>query len=80
MKIPDELGETVELHSEKESFRKALAFRAPDGASATVLVLRRSKRVWLTFSGAEHTTVAMSVSEADDLITALREAQGRPGV
>jgi hypothetical protein len=66
----------VELHSEKESFRKALAFRAPDGSAATLLVLRRSRAVWLTFAGAEHTTVAMSAPETDDLITVLRDAQG----
>lgn len=68
----------VDLHSEKESFREALAFRAPDGSAATLLVLRRGAGVWMTFSGAEKTTVAISDAEVDDLIRSLRAAQHRP--
>lgn len=65
----------MELHSEKESFRKALALRDPHGSAATLLVLRRSQAVWVTFSGAEKTTVAMSVAETDHLIDTLRIAR-----
>jgi hypothetical protein len=68
----------VELHSEKESFRKALPFRAPDGSAATLLVLRRGKDVWLTLNGAERTSVVMSDAEAADLIDALHGARGKP--
>jgi hypothetical protein len=68
----------VELHSEKESFRKALPFRAPDGSAATLLVLRRSKDVWLTLNGAERTSVVMSDAEAADLIDAIHAARGKP--
>lgn len=68
----------MELHSEMESFRKALPFRAPDGSAATLLVLRRSKAVWLTLNGAEHTTVAMSDTETGDLIDTLHAARDTP--
>jgi hypothetical protein len=67
----------VELHSEGESFRKAHAFRTPDGSTATVLVLRRRAHVWLTFSGAEKTSVTMSYAETDDLIDTLSAARGQ---
>jgi hypothetical protein len=66
------------LHSEKESFRKALPFRAPDGSGATLIVLRRGRTVWLTFSGAEKTTVVMSDPETDDLIETLGGARRKP--
>lgn len=65
----------MELHSEIESFRKVLAFRAPDGSAATLLVLRRSKAVWVTFSGAEKTSVAMSDAETAELIDTLHAAR-----
>lgn len=68
----------MELHSEKESFRKALPFRAPDSSAATLLVLRRSKDVWLTLNGAERTSVVMSDAEAADLIDAIHAARGKP--
>ena len=67
----------MDLHSENESFRVALTFRAPDGSAATLLVLRRRSMVWLTFSGAEKTTVTMSDVESDDLIDAIRMARGQ---
>lgn len=67
----------MELHSEMESFRQAFAFRSPDGGAATLLVLRRSNAVWITFSGAEKTSVVMSDTETEDLTTALGAARGR---
>lgn len=67
----------MELHSEQESFRKALAFRAPDGSAATLLVLRRKRAVWVTLDGPEKTSVAMSGSETDDLIDTLSAARRR---
>jgi hypothetical protein len=66
----------VDLHSENESFRAALTFRTPDGSAATLLVLRRGSMVWLTFSGAEKTTVTMSDVQSDGLVDALRMARG----
>ena len=69
-------GDVVELHSEGESFRKAHVLRAPDGSAATLLVLRRRTSVWLTFSGAEKTSVTMSCAETDDLIDTLSAARG----
>jgi hypothetical protein len=69
-------GIGVELHSEGESFRKAHVLRAPDGSAATLLVLRRRTFVWLTFSGAEKTSVTMSVAETDDVIDTLSAARG----
>jgi hypothetical protein len=67
----------MELHSEGESFRRALAFCGPDGSASTLLVLRRRRAVWLTFSGAEKTTVVMSDGETDELIDTLSAARGR---
>lgn len=71
-------GSVVELHSEGESFRKALVFRGPDGSAATLIVLRRKRAVWITFSGAEKTSVTMSDAETDDLIDTLFAALGIP--
>lgn len=68
----------MELHSEGESFRKAHILRAPDGSPATLLVLRRRTGVWLTFSGAEKTSVTMNCAETDDLIGTLSAARDRP--
>lgn len=68
----------MQLHSEGESFRRALVFRCPDGSAATLLVLRRGKAVWVTFSGAEKTSVLMNDSETDDLVVSLRAAQRKP--
>lgn len=67
----------MELHSERESFRKALVLHAPDGSAATLLVLRRRTAVWITLSGAEKTSVVMSDAETDDLINTLGAARGR---
>jgi hypothetical protein len=67
----------VGLHSEKESFRKALAFRAPDGSAATLLVMRRSKAMWVPFSGTAKTFLVMCDAETIDLITTLRAARDR---
>ncbi|MGH3907528.1 MAG: hypothetical protein ACRDTE_25635 [Pseudonocardiaceae bacterium] len=69
----------MELHSEGESFRRAHVLRAPDGSQATVLVLRRRADVWLTFSGAEKTSVTMSCAETGELMDTLAAARDRPG-
>lgn len=68
----------MELHSERESFRRAHALRTPDGSAATLLVLRRRTDVWVTFDGAEKTSVTMSCAETDDLIDTLSAARGKP--
>lgn len=65
----------MELHSEGESFRRALRFRTPDGSPATLLVLRRRRAVWVTFSGAVKTSVTMSDVETAELISALSAAR-----
>jgi cell division septal protein FtsQ len=64
----------VELHSERESDRVVLAFRGPEGEAATVIVMRRSSKVWLVFNGAVKTTVAMSDAQAAQLVAAVRGA------
>jgi hypothetical protein len=66
----------VELHSEIESYRRVLSFRTPGGEAATVLVLRRRNAVWLTFNGAEKTTVVMGGHDAGQLIKAVSCASG----
>lgn len=68
----------AELHSESQSDRTVLPFRGPRGEPATVIVMRRSARVWLVFNGAVKTTVAMTDAEADRLVTALRAASRGP--
>lgn len=67
----------VELHSEVESFRRALVFRDPGGSPSTLLVLRRRKAVWITLNGAEKTSVVMTDAQADELIETLSAARGR---
>jgi hypothetical protein len=69
---------TVELHSEIESYRQVLAFCTPEGDAATVIVLRRRNAVWLTFNGAEKTTVVMKDQDTDNLIRAVSCASGSP--
>lgn len=68
----------MEVHSEGESFRRAHKLRTPDGSVATLLVLRRRTDVWLTFDGAEKTSVTMSCAETDDLIDTLSAARRTP--
>jgi hypothetical protein len=67
----------MELHSDSESDRTVLAFRALEGEAATVIVLRKKTKIWLVFNGALKTTVAMSDTEADQLIEAVRAASRR---
>lgn len=62
------------MHSESESDRTVLAFRSPEGEATTVIVLRKSTKVWLVFNGALKTTVAMSDPEAAELVDAVRAA------
>ena len=66
----------MELHSEIESYRKVLTFRTPEGEAATVIVLRRQSRVWLTFNGAVKTTVVMDGQQAGHFIDAVSCASG----
>ena len=68
----------VELHSEIESYRRVLTFRTPEGEAATVIVMRRKSAVWLTFNGAEKTTVVMKGHDVDQLIEAVSCASGSP--
>lgn len=64
------------LHSEIESYRKVLVFRTPQGAVASVIIMRRRGAVWLTFDGAEKTTVVMDGKDASQLIAAVAAASG----
>ena len=61
----------MDLHSEIESYRRVLPFRTPEGATATVIVMRRRNMVWLTFDGALKTTVVMGDQDAGQLIEAV---------
>jgi hypothetical protein len=64
----------MELHSESESDRAVLAFRGPRGEAATVIVMRRSGKVWMVFNGAVKTTVAMTDAHAGQLTEAVTAA------
>ena len=64
----------AELHSESQSDRTVLTFRGPQGEAVTVIVMRRSSKVWLVYNGAVKTTAAMSDAEAAQLVSALRAA------
>jgi hypothetical protein len=44
----------VETYSESQSDRSVLAFGAPAGEAATVIVMRRRGQVWLALNGAEN--------------------------
>lgn len=68
-------GKTVELHSEKESYRATIGLRTPEGELTTVIVMRRGCSVWITFDGAIRTTAVMSDSEAGQLVEAITVAQ-----
>lgn len=69
----------MELHSEQESYRATIRLRTPDGAPATLIVLRRRRdhewRVWLTFDGAIKTTVMMDGQESDEVTGMIKAAQ-----
>ena len=78
----------MELHSERECYRATIRVRTPDGAPATLIVLRRGRgrdgRVWLTFDGAITTTVTMNDQESAEITGMIKAAQGanvppRPG-
>jgi hypothetical protein len=60
-----------------ESYRQVLIFRTPAGGAVSVIVTRRHRDVWLTFNGAEKTTVVMKDPEANQLIEAVSGASGR---
>ncbi|HEY2723521.1 MAG TPA: hypothetical protein VGI84_02435 [Pseudonocardiaceae bacterium] len=64
----------MELFSESQSDRTVLAFRSPEKTTATVIVMRRDGQVWLVLNGALKTTIAMTDSEADQLVDAVRAA------
>lgn len=68
----------MELYSESQSDHTVLSFRGPDGEAATVIVMRKSAKVWLVFNGAIKTTVAMSDLEAVHLIDAVTAASRKP--
>lgn len=65
---------TPQTYSESQSDRSVLTFRGIEGGAATVIVMRTRGRVWLTFNGAEKTTVAMTDPQAGQLIEALHAA------
>lgn len=69
----------MELHSERESYRTTIQLRTPEGARATLIVLRRrcghQWRVWLTFDGALKTTVTMDDRESDEVTGMIKAAQ-----
>jgi hypothetical protein len=69
----------MELHSELESYRGTIQLRNPDGAHATLIVLRRGSgkngRVWLTFDGAIRTTVTMDNRESEEVAGMIKAAQ-----
>jgi hypothetical protein len=67
----------VELHSEQETFRGTLTGRTPENERATLIVMRRNQRVWLTFSGAIKTTVTMTDPDTTQLVGLLQAAQER---
>ncbi|MGH3921223.1 MAG: hypothetical protein ACRDSG_19630 [Pseudonocardiaceae bacterium] len=66
----------MELHSEIESYRQVITLRTSEGQDATVIVMRRRSAVWLTFNGAEKTTVVMVDQEASQLTEAVSAAAG----
>lgn len=70
------MNEFVEVHSERESFRGTVEGHTPENKSATVIVMRRKQRVWLTFNGAIKTTVVMTNADTAELIGLLQAAQG----
>ena len=70
-------GDTVEVHSEQETFRGTLAVRTPDNERATLIVMRRKRDVWLTFDGAIKTTMTMTNPETTQLVGLLQAAQAR---
>lgn len=65
---------TPQTYSESHSDRAVLAFRGARGDPATVIIMRTRGQVWLTFNGAEKTTVAMTDPQAGQLIEALHTA------
>lgn len=64
----------METYRESQSDRAVLAFRGPEGHTATVIVMRKRGQVWLVFQGAEKTTVVMTDAQARQLIEAVRTA------
>lgn len=68
----------METYSESQSDRTVLAFRGPEGDAATVIIMRKSRKVWLVLNGAMKTTIAMSDPEAARLIEAVSAASRQP--
>ena len=65
----------MEVHSEQEKFRGTLGIHTPEKERATLIVLRRRQRVWLTFNGAVKTTAVMADVDTAQLIGLLQAAQ-----
>lgn len=70
------MSDVVEVHSEQENFRGTLVGRTPENNSATLIVMRKKRCVWLTFDGAIKTTVVMTGVDTAQLIGLLQAAQG----
>ena len=65
----------MEVHSERESYRKVIELRTPEGNPATVIVTRNAGSGWLTFHGALKTTVILGGPQGQELIDALTTAR-----
>lgn len=65
----------MEVHSERESYRKVIELRTPEGHTATVIVMWRASSVWVTFDGALKTTVTLSDPQAEQFIDAVTIAR-----
>ena len=65
----------MEVHSERESYRKVIELRTPEGQPASVIIMRRASKVWVTFDGAIKTTVTLNDPQAGQLIDAVTVAR-----
>ncbi|MCA1673722.1 MAG: hypothetical protein LC799_16485 [Actinobacteria bacterium] len=63
------------VHSERESYRKVIELRTPEGHVASLIIMRRTANVWVTFNGAITTTVTLSDPQAGQLIDAVTAAR-----
>ncbi|MGH3908269.1 MAG: hypothetical protein ACRDTE_29415 [Pseudonocardiaceae bacterium] len=65
----------MEVHSERESYRRVIELRTPEEQAASVIVMRRTSSVWVTFDGAIKTTVIMNDPQAGQFIDAVAAAR-----
>lgn len=65
----------MEVHSERESYRKVIELRTPEGQLAKVIITRRAGSGWLTFNGSIKTTVMLGGPQGLELIEALTTAR-----